>query len=738
MKKRAIVCLFLTVVLLAGALTGCGKTDVKNTAPYDENIGALNCESGVLAENDRYQLLWDSDFQCVILYDAQYDRVYSSTPYDFYSEGDTEAAGAAQMYSPLTVTYLSAETGNLRDVHALADSIELGGVATEPIDGGVRVTYSFPEVRIAVALEMVLSDDGLRVSIPKDGIFEDDNLIYEIAVLPYMLAAQNSAESYLFVPSGSGALINTDNRFKAVSYSEAVYGEDAGKPITMVKQLMRQAYLPVLGVKNRENGLIAVVEDGAECARVNATAGSQEIGYSNAYVSFRVRGEESVVYSSMTNNNMEASKYSEITIDADALTVRYIPLDDDVTYNGMAARYRAYLQAGGAMTETVQAVPALSLDLLGATQTRHSFFGVPYMADVATTTFAQAGRIMEDVQKAVGDGNLLVKLSGYGVGGMANTKVGGGFKFTSTAGGKKALAALQKQADQTGATLAMDYELVRFAGSGNGYSPLNDAAFSVSHLKAKERTYQLNTATEDEGGLSWYLLSRGQIAGAADKALNMAKKNGFGAVSYASLSHIAYSDYRDDRYAVKAHMAQDVASVMQAGRDAGMTVIATTANAYAAVAADVITEAPLYSSAFNALDREIPFYELVFQGYKPLTSPAINTATNVNETYLRAVATGMTLQFTLCDTLHDAVRHEADTAYIAARYDRWADTIRTMAEQSAALHKLVGTQPIMSYEESDGLSHTVFANGVEVCVNYTSAPAESPLGTVPAQGFIYR
>jgi len=169
----------------------------------------------------------------------------------------------------------------------------------------------------------------------------------------------------------------------------------------------------------------------------------------------------------------------------------------------------------------------------------------------------------------------------------------------------------------------------------------------------------------------------------------------------------------------------------------GLKLVSDKANEYAALYADYIIETPTYTSMFSAFDKEIPFYSLVFQGYKNLTSPAINTAVNVRETYLRAVATGMTLQFTLCDTQHESLQFEANTAYISSVYSFWKDDITAMVQESADVHAKVGNQAITQYTIEDGMSTTVFEDGTTVYVNYTDEDMTCPAGTVPAMGFVY-
>ena len=126
------------------------------------------------------------------------------------------------------------------------------------------------------------------------------------------------------------------------------------------------------------------------------------------------------------------------------------------------------------------------------------------------------------------------------------------------------------------------------------------------------------------------------------------------------------------------------------------------------------------STRFNVLTEEIPFYTLVFQGYKPLTSSSVNLAVNVEKTYLQAVTTGMTLQFTLCNNLHESIQFDEDTAYVSSRYSDWKDRIAAMVNKSSALLAKVGNQPIANYYQDGDLTITEFENGVVVYANYSN------------------
>lgn len=607
---------------------------------------------------------------------------------------------------------------------------EKTGVTSEIIENGVRVKYSFEELEISVTVEYILAEDGLLVKIPMDRIEENNNLLYEVEVLPYFVSAAHSAENkqdaYLMLPSGGGALVYAQNKSEILNYDEMVYGADLSAPVTMKKQSTNQVHLPVFGARNGKTydeantntAVIGVLENGAACGVVRASAGDAALGYSGAYASFRVRGEESVQYKTMEGQEKAAFSYSTSIADYDYLSVRYLPVGGNATYTDMAATYRGYLQSKGYLTERTTNAPALSVNLLGGTETRESFFGIPYHTTTTTTSLEQSLNISKELKKLVGNGKLLVTLEGYGNGGLSDTEVAGGFEVL---GDEDELAAFLDYAKKNNIVVSMDYDTVQFNESGSGFSTGDDVAYTISQLDAQLTAYVLNTAVQDED-IYWYLLARGSQKEAVEKAIESAKENGFSSISFSALSNMAYSDYHDAHYTAKAHTDEEVAAFLKECAKNGLTVVSPKANDYAALNAEYVTNVPMQSSKFTIFDEEIPFYSLVFQGYKALSSATINTAVNVENAYLKAVATGSALQFTLCDTLHDSLRFEQNTAYITSRYSDWKGDITKMVNDYKAIHDKVGNMPIVDYVQMNGMSKTVFSDGAAtytVYVNYT-------------------
>ena len=749
MTKRRITCLCLAVLLLMPMLfTGCGKETSSPLAAYTAN-SMVRVGDGTYVQNNNFILAWYDSMQRFILIDKATQRQYLSAPFnDMQSE----------IQSPVIVDYYEEGTAVVTTTALLGveGCLDNDTYSIEKIENGFRAVYSFDDAKIAVTVEYLLRDGGLELRIPIDGLQEEyGKRIYEIKVAPFFAAVQNNTGSYMMVPSGSGALIKAehtaDETAHRTQYYETVYGDDLSEPLTFRKRSQGQIYLPVFGSMNKDadestpdTGMLGIIEKGAESAMIYAETGGLEKAYSTVYPAFRIRSKEKVVYNDQGHTKKSGLRYSNDVINEEYLSVYYMPLDEqkgqDITYNGMAATYRKYLQDKGYLSSTVTNAPSLSVNVMGSTQMTESFFGIPYQSDVAVTTLSQTKDIVSELKALLGDKSMLVTLEGYGKGGLANSQVGGGFALSSTVGSKKELAALVSYAADNGIILSMDYELAQFQKSGSGISVSSGSVMGVSSLKAQVNTYNMNTGLQNEEGkgLAWYLVARSKLTPLMDKVMKAVDQNNVSAISIGSLNRIVYSDFRTEGYAAAGGLVEDVISMLQKSHENGVLVVADEANDYVAANADYVTEVPMHSTRFNVFSEDIPFYSMVFQGYVPLSSSSINLASDPTDAYLQSVATGMALQFTLCDTLHEATLWDEDTAFVSSRYVDWKDTIAKMVNESAEVYAKIGNQSIVRYENRGEISITEFANGTVVIVNYADEAVNYEGTEIAANSFIYR
>ena len=97
MKEK--ICKLLTVLfVIVTFLSSCGeKTVTSYVRPSDmKTAGSLTVD-----ENKDYILKWDDEAKCVLMIHKSTGRVWSTTPYDFYTSGETSMS----LTSPIVIEY---------------------------------------------------------------------------------------------------------------------------------------------------------------------------------------------------------------------------------------------------------------------------------------------------------------------------------------------------------------------------------------------------------------------------------------------------------------------------------------------------------------------------------------------------------------------------------------------------------------------------------------------------------
>lgn len=720
-------------LLLAVMSGGCSADKTSGVPAYEDEPEITRLGSGVVAENDRYQLLWDENSACILLHNRISGHVWSTIPYDFYKGGEGGSRADSQLRAPINVVYITSSNRLLKRYNG-SRVMKEGKYSARLIEGGVEVTYYFDPIRISVPVQYLLREDSVAVRIDPSGIREGSEQVYQIEIAPFFTGVKNREDdaSYVFVPSGGGAVMYTGEEGRgAREYEEPVYGAD---PIVMrdtVTAHTADICLPVFGVNAGGQALLGIIEEGAEACTVKATAGDNTIGYSAAYAVFGVRGYNTTLVEMSNKSSRRVNLYAE-TMTQSTCTVGYYPLEDtDAGYTGMAARYRRYL-ADTCGLGAVQTAP-LYLQVLGGKLTEQSALGIPYRAMTSATTLKQAEGIVRDLMEQTQVAPV-VQLKGFGASGLDTGKVGGGYTIHGKLGSYADYRVLQELCESY-----LDVELLRFNGSGGGFSALWDTAKSSNGEIGYQYTYALAMGNRDEDAGRYTLLARGKLATAADKLKKWLQEEKNQHVSLSSLGSLAYSDYSDSRYFCRGGMEDDVQKIMGGLSDTGVTLLTETAYAYAAAGSRHVIAAPVHSSKYTVLDADIPFYQMVFKGSVSLSGAAINLAADPRSEFLRTIESGSGLLFSVCQRYDGGFREHGPAALAGSVYaDNREAILSWISEAKAYLEAVSGAHIETHGILSEGVVQTGFDNGVIVVVNYTDQVQNTPLGPVDAQSFIYR
>lgn len=758
MKKnlKKILCAVLGVVMLI-TMVGWTSGDVWSPKPYPqaEETGGFPIspitskypkKDYVVAENDKYQLVWIATDCTVDLIEKETGTRWGVTAREEGAPTIDEVTGMPitakpEVSSTIIIEALNYSTYQIEEYFSSVSAVKNGFVITEEIENGIKIEYYFDDAQIMIPIEFVLREDSVAATVKPTEILEGDSFrVTSVRIASFWCFNSNDDnDSYLFYPSGSGALVSNESVSQAgTKLLSPVYGWDPVMTRDNRETVEKEIRMPVFGAKNRDTATCAIIEQNAESAYIGAKVGATSLGYSGAYASYQVRGFSANYAQTLNNGKALMQIYAESLCDK-PMTVGFYPLTkEDANYSGMAKTYKNYLKKQGQLTEPVKEESNLNVSLIGGVMIDKSFLGIPYSDLVAATTLSDAQNILSDLSKGT-NAKISAKLVGFGATGLNYSSYAGGFKINKNLGKLKDLDALANFSKDNNVDLYYEVELIKLKKSSAGFSTFFDTAYNA--LLKSATAYKYHAATGS--GLtntSYNLLSRPLLIEGAEKFVKKTAKWNLPGVNLGDLSNTAYSDSSTETtdYFVKGKMAEDVTKIAALLSD-GKKISSNEANIYAAVVSDFVFDAPTESSHERIFTCDVPFYQMVIKGYIPYSSESMNLAVNPNTQLLKTVESGAGLNYTLINNYYNEFIDYEGYYFYGSCYSDLAEGIKETYNGLKDYYSAIAGQEIVSHTILDtGLRETVFSNGVKAYVNYTDKSIETPTGTTAdAGGYVW-
>lgn len=587
--------------------------------------------------------------------------------------------------------------------------------------------------RFKLALEYTLSDDGLEVRLPANGITFDESAYQfdTVTVLPYMGAGSNQYTGYTFIPDGSGALIRfEDVKNYTYNVSGQLYGSDyAYHEISgQHAEVMR---LPVYGVctdytrswteteetviseeyvdettgetvpaviqkdtiaheEAYTNGFLAIITEGDSLATLMSEHGGALHPYNTVYAMFTPRPSDTYQLSDSSSSKGSGSwtvtssrKYTG------SYRIKYIMLTDDTiadekgisdyytaSYVGMAKAYQDYLVSEGvlvALEDNTEDIP-LYIESFGSIETTKRILSIPVTVDTALTTFDDVKTMYEELS-AQGITNINFKLTGFANGGMDST-VPYRLKWVDVVGGKSGFEDLIDYAKGTGMTVYPEFDFVYITAMDtlDGVSLKKHAVKTIDSRYTSKRTYDAATQSFDRS-----------FALAISPSVYSYFYNKFGpiyaeyqndAISVSTLGTDLNSDFdkkdpyhREDSKEFTIDLLDNISNDID-------NVMIEGGNAYALRYADTILDVALTSSKYVKASQSVPFTGMVLHGYKEFTGSAINMEGDTDSAILTAIESGASLYFTLSYQNTSKLKEDNQlNEFYSVSYEIWKDDV---------------------------------------------------------------
>ena len=742
MKNRLfrIFALLVALITLLG-LAGCGND--KSLVTF-LNFGDQSFDSeyvnGKVCENDRFELYWDNSLKRVSFEDKQSGAVWGQIPasaQNGVTENGVKKKNHPQLESALQVNYQDPKSFDEITLYSYTGAVQEGEIYTEKIDNGLKVIYEFTEFDIAVPVEYTIGEDSFAVTVdPKEIAEGEDYKVTSVALEPFLCGLKNNSEnSFLFFPDGSGAIVEPVGE-QAVGNvgSKEVYGGDSAYRKFGTSTTSEQIKMPIFAAKKGDSAVLGVISSGAPSASINWNIGSNDIGYSTVYPSFRIRGFKNIERPEnfITTTTLGNFKVFDKGILTTPVKAEYFVLSGEkASVYGMAEKYRDYLKKNSGFEKSENKEVDASFKIIGATLQPDFILGIPTSKLFPLTTAAEAEKIANELSEKIGS-NINLNLLGFGQSGVDAQKVAGGFK---TAGKLGNMEKLYFTLDKKGINAFLDYDVIAFNKSGGGFSK-KDAAVYSSGMSITYTSF--DTVSKASNNDRFYLLSRSNLSRAVEKIIKVSAQKGVSGISLNSLGTTVYSDYANQETYLANNMENDVAKLFAGVKKGGYKLLSTSANSYAAVNADYVNDAPIYSSDHIAFDFDVPFYELVFKGYVPLSSVSINLCSDKEDAILRCVESGISPSYTVYGNFRKELVTNDNTFIFGSSFDGIKEDIYSTVNKAKDYLKLTGNAEIVGYEIiNKDVRITRFAGGGYTVVNYGEAPVATQYGEVAAKGYIY-
>ncbi len=740
------VSLLLAVLLLACGLTGCGGEEAPLTTflPYAElDVADESVPTGTVCENARWQLLWDASTKRVSFADKATGALWGQVPAEAAEPARDESGRVKknhpQMESALYVVYQDPNSFDDVTAYSYTGAVQSGEVYTERIENGLRVTYDFYDLEIAVPVDFTIADGSFSVSVDPTKIFEGEICkAHSVALAPFLCGLKNDAEnSWLFLPDGSGAVVRPlSSGGVGVVDKQDVFGREFAYQSFSRLPETAQVYLPVFGAKKGNNALFAVLSSGAESASLNWTVGSDNIGYSTIYPQFTIRGFRYIrrPENFVTTTTLGAFKIFGEGIVTKPVSVTYFSLSgENADLDGMADCYRDYLTQTGGLKAAAQDEGVAAFKYVGALMQPAFFAGIPTKKLFPLTTTAQAETMTNELADAIG-ADISVTLAGFGKSGVDPGQVAGGFTVAGKLGGAKGMRKLSAALAAKNIPSYLDFDLLSFTKRGAGFSKRSAATYPDGQVVKYTTFDDIGGGTNDD---RIFVLSRAGISRAAARVAKRAASLDLFGVSYASLSQFLSSDYTVQSSYVGGGMSEDVAACFDVARTAGYGTLASAPNVYAALSADRLADVPLYSSNFVMTSYDVPFYALVFKGYRPMSAVSLNLCADRQDALLRCVEAGVAPGYTLYYQTDPSLASSDHSFLYGGHYAGNRDEIIADVEGLADFLRSVAGVAVSDYTRlGDTASRTTYENGVWAIVNFGDAPLETEFGAVPAKSYL--
>ncbi len=599
----------------------------------------------------------------------------------------------------------------------------------------------FEKVRFEIAIEIKLTDDGIKMTVLRDSIVESEEVkIAKISLYPLFgtavsIKAGVPTEGYMVIPDGSGAIIRFNNgKFFQNAYNKRLYGSDLARLNYKMAEQQQKISIPVYGMVKENGGFAAIITEGDAMAWINADVSGRIDSYNKIYPSFSLREVESVVIGS-GYNKYGVDLWTKDIVHTD-FSVDYKFLEGaNNSYVGIANAFQTYLIEAYGLTKKDQTnETVLTTEFIGAYDRKEFFLGVPYYTNESMTTFDQALEIVNLLEdRNIRTMNVLYQGA---INGGLSQELNDRVKFESTLGGKKDFRSLDKALNEldidlyqsTNLMTAKDYHKTfdKFRYTASRIKGSNAVMFNYhypSRLPYSETNYE-------HSGDSFIInpLYYETIFNKFNKGFE------FDHLAFPLLGSMITGHYADNQIIY----LQDSILLQQRLLDGIEQDMMFEDPLYFAFAyASYITNMPVETTLYSIIDEQIPMLQLILSGYVDYSSNSLNLANDrsVDYQFLKTIESGSNLKYTLTYEDSRELLNTEYNYYMSTDYNNWLDVIEEQVNELNALGLHQGY--LVNHEIlANNVYRVTYSHGLKIIINYNLSSVTVGTKDVPSLSYV--
>lgn len=719
-KELLIICAICIIAVVSSALLK-GSPAVEATEEDSQTIESiprvqLELKRQLIAENEHYRLFMDEVIGHVFI-------EHKSNGYTWYTSppiaDDLPPNIIKTVRNPVTIRYTEGGTSFSQTNPIDEEAI----ITASMIDDGVRFEYDMEASGLVLAVEYRLQEDGFDVTIPFQSVKETGRKrIVSIEPIPYFEAASPESEGALFMPDGSGAIME----FKTVrpvyfeSFNEFIYGGDHAfkkniyqrvTNLTMentVKQPSELVALPVFGLYKDGKGFLGIVTQGDADAMIRSIpAGVRNVDLYRTSVNFIYRNDDITFIGSSGEIAM-----IERSLIAGDRSVRFLLQSDEAAnYVGMAQSYRQYLIDEHGLQKH-NAEPRMHLRLFGGAQ-RQNVIGNTF---ISMTTFDQAREIIDRLLED-GLSSIEVTLTGWSHGGQYGNQPKH-FPAARSLGGNQALEKLAAYLASRDVPLYLSANYVKAYSESKALKYKKDAIYGINK-DVVATPLPFRDTRQMSGAVFYYLKPERVFARYINKEAEQYHHLGIAGLHLEWMGEAIYSDHQHSKPFRRADTINTWQETLDLMRQQTGQAVVDYGFAYALGHVDRIDHIPLDSSHYYYQDRAVPFYQIAIHGLLPYTAKPSNLADDPRLHLLKILEYGALPSYELTYESSTDLKETLANHLFSSAYEDWLQYAADDYERLMDILLLVHDQFISDHEMlAPHVYRTTYEDGTQIIVNY--------------------